>query len=582
MKIDSSANARLRQLWADAPADAAKWLSSVVEHAHVSVPGLDKLQALLGRIGHSDFDPKALRQHAEENPQLMSFTTALQQTRATTMGWNAEEPIEAPAFTGVVEHDDDQVRLRTAHGTFQLATSNDNTWSSRWAAEVGAFTGQVVTVRGWPDSTNSALAVDGFAPGESGDFVQGRVTLTETGQVAIQVRPGKLVEISDPALAKRLKEYVRVGFILPGKAEATPSANGGTTWRYAGNPDGVFMLTKLNPSTLDGGVVRYDADTPFEKTLITTEHGEFPDHKLGERIFVYGRIPDAGEDLGVKPPTERVRRFVAKWVSEPIRAAWQKAAETKGETLTVAKGELGAVVGAFDPTKKSPPGSFAPAGNLTALENIEGLRHGAVQQPNGLLERWERGRKLEEGPVDSKGRPHGEWTELSFSPDGTTAANGERGGKYETSVKGRYAHGLREGLWVQYRDGAAHNAWKYEGGALVAAGHVDEQGREHGAWTLVSKDGRHDGGEGEFDHGRRTDSWWYFKPGTAQYERAEFYHPNGSISFEGPVRSQKIGEQTYELRVGEWKFFDPDGKLTETKTYRANETIDANGKPRGA
>ncbi len=577
MKVQSPVAQRLDALWKNDPLAAAKWVADLSTQAHAELPGLSKLKELLGLAGASGFDARALTQLAQEHPELRNPLGAIQQARAKTLNWEAQAPMEPPAFTGKVSVQDGQVKLETAGGTFDLAVPAQNVWLARWAAEVGAFKGQVVTVRGWPDTAGKAIAVDGFAPGTEREFVQGRVTRTEDGALAIAVRPDKQVRITHPKLQAKLQDYVRVGFILPGEAKEVQTPKG-KQWVYDQNPDGYYMLTKLNPSTLDNSVVRYDADTPFEKTQITTTSGEFPDSKLGERIFVFGRIPEAGEDLGVKPPVERIRKFVASWVSEPIQAAWQKSAEALGKSISVEKGPEQLAV-TLDPTVKHPAGTFAPDANVGA--DPVGSKSGRVTLKDGTVERWEHGKKLESGPVDEKGLPHGEWQE--FAPRAFHSENkeGAVASEYDVSVKGTYEHGKRQGVWIQFKDGQAKNAWQYEKGQLVAAGHVDDQGRQHGAWTLVAADGLHDGGEGEFNHGLRSDSWWYFKPGTSEYARAEFYDDKGKISFEGDVRAAKVGDQTYQVRIGEWKFYDEAGKVKETKTYGPSDLIDANGKVRG-
>ena len=562
---DSSTRA-FRELWATDPKRAAQWVSNVAAHAHVETPAVKALNAML-QVDAAELDRSGLQKLAESHPELQTPLGSLQAARGNTLGWSDHAHLDAPVFTGTVTVDDDQVKLSTPLGAFTLATPPGQ-WGSKWAAEVGAFNGTVVTVRGWPDEANGAIAVESFGPGDGGGYLQGRVTRTPDGQIAIQERPGKLVRITDAQLSARLEKFMRVAFILPGEPLATRKDDGTLDWHYDGNPGGYYMLTKLNP----GEDSIYDADTPFEKTHVQATWGRFSPDRLGQRVFVYGAIADEHEGV----VTDRVRKFTASWVSEPILPAWQKAAEAKGKELEVTK-DPDAAVRALDPELQllSPKGGFEPEldvlaqamrlaeawgvskKNVTLVKQVD--KHRRVQQDYRV------GSKLASGPLDADGKKHGRWSE--YVKDDAT-------GKDVAALQGRYEHGQREGIWVQLADGRPVNAWQFENGKLKAAGHVDDQLRPHGAWTLVGRDGLHDGGEGEYEHGVRVRDWWYYQPGTSDYERVEVYHPNGRLAAEGSTEVAVVAGEKVDVRVGDWKLYDESGHHVRTLKYTADELID--------
>ncbi len=565
MKLTNDSTRAFRELWKNDPLRAAQWVSNVAAHAHVETPAVTQLREVLGA---TKFDLGALKKLVEQHPELTQPLGALQASRSATLGWSEQAHLEAPTYTGTVQVKDDQVKLSTPMGELTLATAPGQ-WHAKWAAEVGAFNGTVVTVRGWPDKTGNALAVESFGPGSGTGYVQGRVTRTPDGAVAIQERPDKLVRITDTTLAAHLEKFMRVAFILPGEAQATPSKGGGLEWKYDGQPEGYYMLTKLNP----GDDKLYDADTPFEKTHVQAAAGHFPVDKLGHRVFVFGSI--AEEHDGVV--TDRVRKFTASWVSEPILPAWQKAAEAKGKELEVEKSPDDAVR-ALDPrvAVANPTGDFEPPlgpveqalrlAEAWGVEKKNGalIRHSRSEKKPGTMQHYQVGAKLAEGPVDMEGRKHGKWSEFA-----TDAA-----GKREVALQGHYEHGVRQGIWVQLKDGKPENAWQFEHGKLKAAGHVDAELRPHGAWTLVGRDGLHDGGEGEYEHGLRVGDWWYYKPGTSDYERAEVYHRNGVLAAEGKTELTQVGAEKYDVRVGEWRLYDEQGTLIRTVHHTVDELLD--------
>lgn len=463
---------------------------------------------------------------------------------------------DVPVYRGRVVIEEGEARLKTEAGTFALVTNGAAPWNLRWSGELASFVGQVVTVRAQPSTSGKVLEVREFSPGTSDAFVHGRV-LIKGDDVFINVRPGKQVRVASPELAAVLKDWERTAFILPGEVRWSADTQ---EWTFEGGLDSVYLLTKLNPGE---GV--YYADTPFERVHLSVSAnlgGVLPNEKMGQRIFVHGKLLPKPE--GGREPNRRY--FEADWVGGGISPAVVARGETAPANLTFAS----------DTGREPPP----PPAEAVAFEpELAHLPHGTKSGlflRDGVLERWFEGRKLAQGPVDPAGRPHGEWVELSATPRaGEVSADGEAPFDYAETLRGSYEHGRRVGQWTQLLEGRPANAWQWEDGRLVANGHLDAEGRPHDAWTLVAADGFRDGGEGIYSHGAKVSRWNWYAEGTTDYARAELYHPNGQLAARGDERGVMGDDgvvKTY--RVGRWDFFATDGRPLGTVDYRREQQVD--------
>lgn len=243
----------LKKFWADDPLAAAQWLGAVKHAAALPVPELDAVAKILAEHGTDAMKESKLRAYAASTPQLFEVVGdygAHQAARASTIGWAASEAEpwpEAPAFTGTLTLVDDHPTLVTSRGSFTLELGSPN-----WRDEPETvFLDRTVTIKGFPSADGRSLSIEQFGPGDSPDFVSGRI-LVENGRVFIapngdvpldpaqwvaagltpppagaQQRAGPTLraEVTDPAFkqlllgdaARGLVDYSPAGVILPGK-----------------------------------------------------------------------------------------------------------------------------------------------------------------------------------------------------------------------------------------------------------------------------------------------------------------------------------------------------------------------------
>ncbi|MBX7097713.1 MAG: hypothetical protein K1X89_08375 [Myxococcaceae bacterium] len=155
------------------------------------------------------------------------------------------DPKTPPSLTGTLALVNGVPVLTSKAGTFEIVNPSgvEDSLHALGGTDVQAFTGKVVTVRGWPvqgwqpgQPGQSKLAVEEFAPGKSSDFVSGRISLSGT-DVTIRVRADKLVKVTDKALAAALGRFDKLGVVLPGAVTKK-----GDAWSYAGRPDDFYIL----------------------------------------------------------------------------------------------------------------------------------------------------------------------------------------------------------------------------------------------------------------------------------------------------------------------------------------------------
>lgn len=332
----ASRTAEAFRTWAQAePAAAATWLKSVAGTVGAA-PALQAIDAFTA----APITPASLDALGRVFTQLSTATLGdVQAARAATLGWTAEHTGDAPTLTGTVRLENGEPVLDTSAGSFTLVNGNFFDLENRnWQVnhylggrDAVAFAGQTVTVRGWPDAewspgARAKLVVEEFAPGDSPDFVSGRVVSDAQG-VSVRVRPDKVVKVTDPALAAALAPFDQLGVILPGAP-----ALSGETLEYREQPEAYYVLAGFlgtpAPQALPGGKERFDLQTAHGRRMQVdfpagvAEAG--PAH--GGRHYLFGAFdggtfkassytPDTGQwtsSSGV--PVSRSARF-AQWAT---------------------------------------------------------------------------------------------------------------------------------------------------------------------------------------------------------------------------------------------------------------------------
>ncbi|MBX7101835.1 MAG: hypothetical protein K1X89_29235 [Myxococcaceae bacterium] len=332
----TSRTAEAFRTWAQAePAAAATWLKTVAGTVGAA-PALQAIDAFT----RGPVTPAALDALGGVFTQLSTASLGdVQAARAATLGWTAEHTGDAPALTGTVRLEGGEPVLDTTAGSFGLVNGNffdleNGNWQVNHylgGRDAVAFAGQTVTVRGWPEAqwtpgARAKLVVEEFAPGDSPDFVSGRVVSDAQG-VSVRVRPDKVVKVTDPALAAALAPFDQLGVILPGAP-----ALSGETLEYRAQPDAYYVLAGFlgtpAPQALPGGQERFDLQTAHGRRMQVdfpagvAEAG--PSH--GGRHYVFGAFdggvfkaksytPDTGQwtaSSGV--PVSRTARF-AQWAT---------------------------------------------------------------------------------------------------------------------------------------------------------------------------------------------------------------------------------------------------------------------------
>ena len=119
---------------------------------------------------------------------------------------------------------------------------------------------------------------------------------------------------------------------------------------------------------------------------------------------------------------------------------------------------------------------------------------------------------------------------------------------------------------------------------LVASCKVNQtkDGLKTGLW--VSKEGDGQTGyksRGRYKQGREKGVWKYFYNDTLYQKdkysgnsaRVRFYHPNKKISARGNTLMDYNGKLAHWYYNGDWKYFDVQGKLVKTVTYKKGSPI---------
>lgn len=250
----------------------------------------------------------------------------------------AETPIaDPPSWTGtVVLHGKDHVSLKVGRKSYDLATAGQS-WPDRFAAETSGWAKKTVTVKGWLDKTKKTLVVEEFSPGDSADFVQGRVEVLagckggKAKCTGIRVRGDKWVRITNARLAKRLSPFGegsgQAAVILAGPV-TRKDARGKTTWTYDANPESYWLLTRLNQPTKVRSGWLYPADTPFENVDLLGKNWRVD---RSARLWALGCVPARSARIGGTKPTNN-RRFLASAISRIVPDELENAVNGRGVT----------------------------------------------------------------------------------------------------------------------------------------------------------------------------------------------------------------------------------------------------------
>lgn len=94
-------------------------------------------------------------------------------------------------------------------------------------------------------------------------------------------------------------------------------------------------------------------------------------------------------------------------------------------------------------------------------------------------------------------------------------------------------------------EGDKYTEYYPDGKNIKFEGHQDENKQRHGKWVYYSEDGR-ELSMTMYDHGKK-------------HGHSIVKYPNGTINYYGEYRDDKM--------VGEWKTFDQNGNLIETKDF---------------
>jgi hypothetical protein len=212
------------------------------------------------------------------------------------------DPKTPPALTGKISLENGRVYLDSKAGKFEVVNTNGAMNDSTHffsASDVQAFNGRVVTVRGWPTEgwqtgqKGGVLAVEEWSPGNSPDFVSGRVKVSGDS-VVISIRPDKQVVVDDPKLKAALKNYDALGVVLPGEVEKK-----GDTWHFKGAPADYYVLAGFSATwgteQRRGDTVSFNMQLAHGKTLtchVPATHWD-QGHRQ-QRHYFFGHI-DGGQ-----------------------------------------------------------------------------------------------------------------------------------------------------------------------------------------------------------------------------------------------------------------------------------------------
>ncbi|MBK7862117.1 MAG: hypothetical protein IPJ65_26580 [Archangiaceae bacterium] len=299
--------ADLARFFSESPVEAADYALRFARAAGLSGATVAKLEELTAFEDPTQREAGLLQFAQEQQAAFSAFDLAqTQAARAATLGFSAG-PAKPVQLTGkislaTVAGNTDLPRLTTPDGkTWQLKTpaiaqtGGQHLWVQHRYLEANclkAFDGMTVTVRAYATTTPEVLAVQSFAPGTPPDFVSGRLALVD-GKLLLRVAPDSNVEITDPALVKRLSPFGnldvgnpvggRLGIILPG-----PLTERDGKLFYDGAPDDYWMLAKQTPGNpmLE---LAHGQRHPFIGDV--SAEAKFAD----QRIFVFGHIDEAGK-----------------------------------------------------------------------------------------------------------------------------------------------------------------------------------------------------------------------------------------------------------------------------------------------
>lgn len=391
LRFDRSARtqADLKQFWKEDPVSAAKWLGQLSRAAAVVPPELSGLTKLLDAHATDALLTARLHDYARLTPKLfevMGDFGALQTARTSTIGWDATDldpwP-EAPSYTGTLRLIDGMPTLVTTRGSFSLESGNPN-----WRDEPEtAFLDQTVTVKGFVSADGGSLSVEQFSPGDSAEFVSGRllvegdrVFISPGGDVPLapevliaaglpvpvttDAKPPPRAEVTNLNFAsmllgdaeKGLVNYAPAGVILPGKVEIRAG-----TAVYDHEPESFYLLGRfqqpkvagledgstvhrietgyfrttdalapagleVNPELLPGAVNVGPAGDPTIGGVIAAEKGE------GRRTFFKVDILSPDFELN-EFPLKSERRVEVKWIGRASDLGVHHENAPKAETL---------------------------------------------------------------------------------------------------------------------------------------------------------------------------------------------------------------------------------------------------------
>ena len=184
--------------------------------------------------------PVAKKKPATKRPVQTEAAAAVKPIRKVP-----DDPETPPTLTGTLSMATGVPTLQTKAGAFQIVNVND--WADSihtfGGEDVQAFAGRTVTVRGWPEdgwlpgqTGTPRLAVEEWAPGNTPDFVSGRLQVIGN-DVFVRVREDKKVKVVDTKLADALRGFDRLSVVLPGEVEKK-----GDAWAFKGAPADFYIL----------------------------------------------------------------------------------------------------------------------------------------------------------------------------------------------------------------------------------------------------------------------------------------------------------------------------------------------------
>lgn len=297
--IRSSAD--FQKVASQSPDKAQAWLKEVVKDAGPVLP--PALSANLTQLGAMD---QASFRAAATSPAVVDLFGQVAKAALVT---GSPMPAELPVLHGTMRVDrgatvrvgeqgyrewpDLKLTLELEGGkTLSLQSDlegHSDIFQFIPGSDVMAFADQPVSLRGYLNGAGDTLRVTEFAPGTESDFVTGRVVVSGDA-VTVRARGRAAVEVTDPTLKAELKAHAKLGVILPGEVK---------DGKYAGNPDGYWMLVKftapLTPGpggdTMQGSI---EAGTSTTFTTVTVPAAEAAKVEVGDRMYVKGRFGAGG------------------------------------------------------------------------------------------------------------------------------------------------------------------------------------------------------------------------------------------------------------------------------------------------